>query len=353
MTIVTPEQLNETVTNSITKTVMSAMQTAQNQYTSFQNLDIECDIDVNNELTIQTKRCIEYMSGKKYSKADILKYCNIPVYCSANNISMKSTANINNLTKQMSQITSKVKNSVSNNISQGLSSMNPGIMSLIMGGNSDITQKIGNITSIVNTNITEIVQGVYNSVLQEQVLTLRNYQASNVDMNSVSKVTNNILQSNTSYQSNLTDILNAITQSAKSSDNSLSSWIQIIFIITIIIIVIIFIVIFFLKRRNTREFAAFILPYVIFIGISSIIVVINIKVKPKWILKKTNNKLEEIDLGRFLFFTIIPILLVGIGEYLGIKYYLKKKSGNGRVKNETEGTETEGTEIDKSTEGKK
>jgi hypothetical protein len=325
MTVVTPKQVSDSVSSAVSKTIMDSIQTAQDQYSVLQNLNVTCDEEINDLLNTETNRCIEELNKQGYSNDMITKYCDIPVYCRGKNITMKSSANITDVLKQTSVISSNINNSVTNNISQNLSSLSPSVLSLIQGG-GNITQKIKSITDIVTTNSSKIIQKIYNSTSQSQVLTLKNYDANNVSLSSIAKVTNNFLQTNKVYQSAITDIVNVISQVAKSGDNSLSTWIQRIFFVFIGIIVIIFMLIYFLKKRNTREFAAFILPYVILVSVLAVIISVNLKLKPAWVLKDNNETVKEIDYSKFLFYTIVPIIILAVIEYMYIKY--RRKSQN-------------------------
>ena len=326
MTVITPKQIVDNISSSVSNTVIDAIQTAQDQYITSQNIEIKCDDDVNNYLIDQLGRCLNSFSTSNHSKEDIQKICTIPVYCNASNINIKSSVNINNLTNQTTVIQSNINNSISNNISQNLSSLDPSILSLISGSNKDITQNISNITKVVTDNTTKILQSVYNNISQSQTLTLSNYEADNVNFNIVSNVVINILQSNNDYQSAVTDISNQLSQVANSSNQGLSSIITKIYIIALAAIVILFLLLFFLKRKNTRDFITFIFPYFIFIVVASSIFLINLYVEPSWVLDSDNTTVKKLNSGKYILYSFLPIILFGFIEYAVYKFYINKKT---------------------------
>lgn len=324
MTYAQPSQIVNAVSTAISNTIMSSIQTAQNLYTSKQNINIMCDPDINQYIYDQLDQCTESLKTLNWSKNDIKKLCTIPVFCKADNVSMKSSANITNLSNQESQIKSSISNSLSSNISQNISNLDPGLLSLILGSNSDITQYINQINQVVTNNISSITQDIYNNIQQSSTLSLTNYSAYNVSLNQISNIVNNFVQSNKTIQSSINNISSVLSQTA-TSGNSFMNTIQKVFIIVILIIVITFILLFFLKRKNTREFVTFIMPYVIFFSFAAIVFYINIYIKPKWVLIEDNTTANTIDRGKLIFYSALPIILFGLMEIFYLRY---KKSHN-------------------------
>ena len=76
----------------------------------------------------------------------------------------------------------------------------------------------------------------------------------------------------------------------------------------------------FLKRKNTREFVTFIMPYVIFFSFAAIVFYINIYIKPKWVLIEDNTTANTIDRGKLLFYSALPIILFGLMEIFYLRY---------------------------------
>lgn len=330
MSYAQPSQVANSISTSISNVIMSSIQTAQNSYVSSQTININCDPEITKVISDQFQYCVESLSKLKYSTDDIKKLCTIPVFCKADNVSMKFSANITNLTNQVSEIKSGISTSLSNSISQNLSNLSPDILSLIAGGNKDITQSITDITNAVSNNITSVLQDIYNIIQQSSTLTLTNYSANNVSFSQISDITDNLVQSNKTIQDSITTISDVLSQTATKSQSSLMNTIKYIFIIVITIIVVAFIILFFIKKNTTREFFGFIIPYVLFFMVAGIVIFVNIYIKPKWVLQDNNTTLDNIDTGKLIFYSALPIILFGLIE---IFYFRYKNSHNSNSTN--------------------
>jgi hypothetical protein len=335
MTYAQPSQVANSISTAISNTIMSSIQTAQNSYTSTQNININCDPDITEVISDQFQYCVKSLSKLKYSTDDIKKLCTIPVFCKADNVSMKMSVNITNLLNQESNIKSNITNSLSTNISQNLSNLSPDILSLIAGSNDDITQSITDINNTVTNNVSSLLQDIYNVIQQSSTLSLTNYSAYNVSFSQISDISNNLVQSNKTIQDSVNTISNVLSQTATQSQSSLMTIIQYIFISLIFIIVVAFVILFFLKKNTTREFFAFIIPYVLFFMVSGIVVFVNIYIKPKWVLEDNNTTLGKIDSGKIIFYSALPIILFGLIE---IFYFRYRKSHNSTFTNSGKAT---------------
>ena len=344
MTYAQPSQIANSISTAISNTIMSAIQTSQNSYTSKQNINISCDPDINKYIYDQFDKCVESLKKLNWSKNDIKKLCTIPVFCKADNISMKNSANITNLTDQESEIKSNISNSISNNISQSLSKLSPDILSLLAAGNKDISQYISSITKVVTNNVSSITQDLYINIQNSSTLSLTNYAAYNVNLNQISNISNNFVQTNKTIQDSINNISNLLSQKATNSQNSFMNTIQKVFIIVITMISVVFIFLFFLKRKNTQQFVSFIMPYVIFFSFSAVVFYINIYVKPKWVLIDNNTTDDKIDRGKLLFYSALPIILFGLIE---IFYFRYKKSH--KLSKDVKNTSNKSTQIQEKT----
>ena len=180
-----PDQVVKTVYDSISKSVVESMQTAQSQVFSTQSININCDDAAISAMSNDVDSCIHAFSKKEgVDKATIIKLCQPAIRCIANNVSIKSSLNVTDLTNQTANIASNIQGSTSDNIKQDLNSMDS---SLLLGSKTDTTT-INNITTKVAESTAKITQAVQDSVVQQQGLELDNYEANNVTIDSVTQV---------------------------------------------------------------------------------------------------------------------------------------------------------------------
>mgnify|MGYP006077863471 CR=1 FL=1 len=318
-----PDQVVKTVYDSISKSVIESMQTAQSQVFSTQSININCDDTAISAMSNDVNRCIQAFSKKGVDKATIIKLCQPAIRCIANNVSMKSSLNVTDITNQTANIASNIEGSTSNNIKQDLNSMDS---SLLLGSKTDTTT-INNITKKVSEHTAKITQAVQDSVVQQQGLELDNYEANNVTIDSVTQVIINNLQNIDGLQEIVTKLSNSIVQELSNNTDSLTTWVTRIFIIAMGVILLLFFILFVVKRRDTREFISMVTPYAIFAIGTTIIVLLHLYIKPDYILVDTHTKFKEVSTGKFIFWVSFYAILLGASEII---YYriIKKRNIN-------------------------
>ena len=320
MNINTPDQLIQTIYNSISKSTIDSMQLSQNQAISSQRAVISCDDQAVAFMTDQTTRCIKELKKKGFNDINIKKLCNSPIKCNATNISIKSSLNITDLINQTASIKANIENSLSSNITQDLNSLNT---SLLLGSNAD-KMIIKEITDLVAENIADITQEVYNTVKQEQSLILNNYIANNITISNVSTIVGNIVQNIDGMSDLVTTISNDIIQQLSVNTDSLTTWVRGIMIIGMSIVVILFLILFVLKRKDTRDFIEFITPYVLFLIGVLVIMAVHLIVKPPYIMNDKDMKYKEINRDRFIFWCTFFSILLCAFEIIYFKLIKKK-----------------------------
>lgn len=323
MSVITPDQVIQTVYNSIAKSVIQSMQNAQSQVFSSQEIIMNCGDTAVAEMTSNVKKCIKTLKLRGKNNTSILKLCKPVIQCNATNVSMKSSLNVTDLINQTASIQSNISNSTSDKLSQSLSSLD---QSLLLS-QTDKTL-INNITDIVSENSSDITQVVYDSVLQQQGLTLDNYAANNITEESITDVVISKIQTLDGIQSLVTKISNSVVQKLSSNTDSLTSWVTTISLSALGFIIVLFFIIYTLKRNDTREFAVMILPYLIFVIGVSIIIGVHLLFKPKYILIDDHKKSKIISRGKFIFWVSFFSILLGAIEIIYYKIIKKRNSNN-------------------------
>lgn len=311
MSMVKPDQVINTVYDSISKSVIESMQSAQSLVFTSQDINVRCDDVAVASMTEDVDHCIETLINKKKDKKTVKKLCKPVIQCIANNISMVSSLNVTDLTNQTASIQSNIENSMTNNITQNLNSLD---QSLLLGDTNKTN--IENITNLVKENTQEITQAVYDSVTQQQGLTLNNYSANNITIDSVSEVVIKNVQNIDGVQSIVTDISNDIIQTLSSNTDSLTSWVIKIMSVFLGIVGLIFFILYIVKRKDTGDFIRMVMPYGIFIIGVIMIVSIHLLFKPDYIMSEDHREYREIDTGKFIFWTVFYSIILFVMEYI-------------------------------------
>ena len=318
--VATPNQVINNVYSSISKSIIESMQTAQNMVFTSQDINIKCDPMAIASMSYDVNRCIIALSGKKDIDT-IRKLCKPAIQCKATNISMKSSLNVTNIINQTATIKQNIDNSLSNNITQGLNSLDS---SLVLGDSDKL--KIDNITSEVSNNTQNITQEVYDGVVQQQGLTLNNYEANNITMTNVSKVVLRSVQGIKGLQQIISDVSNDIVQKVDTStEGTLNEWVIKIFSIFMGIVLLLFFILYVVKRHDTQDFIRMIIPYVIFIIGCIIISSVHVLFKPDYVCVDDNEEVKKVDKYKLIFWVSLFSILLGAAEII---YYriIKKRS---------------------------
>lgn len=319
--VATPKEVSNTVYNSISKSVLQSMQTAQSQVFSTQTVNINCDDAAIAAMTNDVNRCRDSLIAKGVDKNIVNKVCQPAIQCIANNISIKSSLNVTDLTNQTANIQSNISSSLSDNISQDLTNNNS---ALALSGKD--TTSINDITNKVSENTANIIQQVQTNVMQQQGLTLDNYEANNITMNAATDIIAQNVQNIDGVQSIVTDLSNSIVQTLSNNTDSLTTWVTRIFISAMGVILLMFFILFVVKRPDTRDFISMILPYVIFAIAVCVIVVLHLMFKPDYIIIDNNEQYRQIDQGKFIFWVGFYAIIFGAMEIIYYRYIKNRQT---------------------------
>jgi hypothetical protein len=319
--VATPKELSDTVYDSISKSIVQSMQTAQSQVFSSQSVNINCDDSAIAAMTDDVNKCRDILITRGIDKNTINKLCQPAIKCIANNVSIKSSLNVTDLTNQTSSIQSNINSSLSDNVSQDLTNNNS---ALSLSGKDKTS--ISDITNKVSINTANILQQVQTNVTQQQGLTLDNYEANNITMTAVTDIVAQNVQNIDGVQSIVTDLSNSIVQKLSNNTDNLTTWVTRIFISAMAIILLMFFILFVVKRPDTRDFILMILPYVIFGIVTVIIVVLHLIFKPSYILLDNHEKYRQIDRGKFIFWVGFYAIIFGAGEIIYYRYIKNRQT---------------------------
>jgi hypothetical protein len=317
----TPDNIIKTIYNSISTSIIDSMQSAQSQVLSTQDINITCTDEAVYYITNDYIRCIKGLSKKKIENTIIEKLCKPPINCSAKNVKIKSSLNVTDIMKQTGKIQSNIEDSLSNNIKQDLKSTNSSTAFLSTVDKLDIN----NLVVKISENTQSITQKISDKVTQQQGLTLYNYEANNITITSVLDIITESVQELDSVQLEVTKITQEMIQAMSNNTDSLREWVVKIAKSSLAIIGLLFLSIYIVKRKDSREFVQFILPYVIYIIAVCVIILVHTIFLPSYILIKNNEKTKQIDTKKLYMYVIIYSISFGLMELIYYKI-IKKPS---------------------------
>ena len=320
-----PKQIIDNINSSITNTIMNGIQQATSSVSNTQQLNMTCSEDMNNLLydVSNIPLCLEQLtslkeSGRfpKFNDYMVEQLCKPPFNCDAFNITMKSSLNISDVTNQSSSVSNYVTNNISNNIQQNLKT-NSTMLSQVTDqifGSKKTKQSLENINTSLVQNMTNILQDVSDYVKKNQEISLYNYSANNITMDSVTDVINNHVQNNVVISSTISDITNNISQTLIDNRSTFTDLITKLFYFGLAGVGVFILFLTLLKKKNTQNFMVFILPYLIFFILLFTASYITYLIKPNFILITSDENTDTIDNIKFIMTIIVYAGIIGVIE---------------------------------------
>lgn len=301
------------ITKSVAKNILTALQNSQTNVNNEQKIYGKCDTETIQLLSKYYTDCLlKFSDNSKYPKFtddNVLDICSTYTsMCKMNNIDMNSVLNVTGLTEATEEIKQKTKNAVSNTLSQ-------------YGG--DGTDKyINSISDSMDIITDSIVSNLNTTNNIRQEINLNAVSGSFISIDTSLNVINNILQSNNTFQDNISKISTIITQT---NDNQNNIWISVLIMLGIIVMSIIMIYIIMTLKRSSDVYDFFrrMMPVFIWVILSTVVTIIHILFKPGYVsfidkdnIKQLNkNKLFFVLLGYYIsFYIIISVVMYIINK---------------------------------------
>ena len=309
------KQAIDNINNTIAKNILNSMQTVQNTSELNQYILGECSPEVIKAMADGYNKCIfRWRLDKNYKKYDIAKICSVYTdLCKMNNINMNLAVNIKDISTQKVSVEQEVQSTLSNDLQQYNS--------------AGTNQYIKNITKIVNENVTNIIDKLQTSDITQQTITLNNVSANLISLDSSIQLIHDQLSNISSLQANISDVANIITQTSESSDNTYT--IALIIIGILLFIAIMISLIMTMKRsQGIGDFFRQIAPYIVFVVIASLVLVIHLLVKPKYVTYVNTNGKTYISVQKLVPYLLLYYTILGIIIYVVTKIIKKNKTVN-------------------------
>ena len=313
-----PKQIIHVLNESITNSISTSLQTAQDDAYISQSLNITCDERVIKIMSKSVNDCRNYLHSIKASPEHISKLCKPIVSCKAANISMQSSLNVTNLCQQISKTKIDIAKNINNHLKQTLDKIQNSILGSVFNKDDD-RQTINLQNQEISNLITSVVQEIENTALQSQSMTLQNVSANYITMTSVNSIINKQIQNNKIIQVQVQDIASNISQKIIDNDkNSLTSWTVTIASYILAFVVVIVVIITLLKRRDSRGFVQLVSPYALFIFVTWLIFQTHYLIKPAYVMESGYK--SKVNTGKFVFYCSLYSLSFLVLEYVYIKY---------------------------------
>jgi hypothetical protein len=312
--------ITSTINKSVSNSIINTIQQYQSSVSQSQILEVDCDDKTLEIISRYNLKCVSTLNNLKIPKAYILKYCKPVIECKASNVSMGSSINIQDITKQTSVIESKIQTSIENDVQQTLKQFSNELTDFFISSKNNLLLK--NLSTNVSTNITSVLQDIQNDVNSTQKITIDNYSSNNIESSILFESVNKIILSNSDIQNSIFELSNSISQTINNNNsNSLASWATTLGSISISVVVILFLIIGIIKRPNTRQFIFMVAPYVLLLIFATVTVLAQYITKPLYIM---NDKFpEKIDTLKLLGYSFIYIFIFAIVEVLYFRYIKK------------------------------
>jgi hypothetical protein len=299
------------ITNTTSKNILSALQRSQTYVNIQQQITGVCDTDTIQSLSKLYTDCIlDNYNYKDWTPDDVIEVCSVYTdICKMNNIDMNTVLNITNLVESDTSVKQEVKTAIKNTLSQY--------------GGTKTNKYIDNVTNTSDTITDNILTELSSSLNVIQKIDLNAVSGSFISVKSSQKIINKSLQSNSTFQQNVTSISNIITQT---SDNVSNTYIVFLILFGIVALIGIMISIIMTLRRSSdiSDFFRRMAPSFIWLILSVLVTVIYILSKPGYVSfddKDGNKKLNKIK----FFFSMMGYY---VGIFLILIVYKKIKQRN-------------------------